>query len=132
MSQLNLCLCLRSLYEFHFEFWIINFILKFLSIYCDNSNIVFMTKNNEHSSRSKYTDFKVISVRKNKIIIKYESTLLTAIDLLTKGVWHIKLKCDLVLLCNFVIELYSSIKLHLWCFPLLEINKIDHLHLVNH
>ena len=67
-----------------------------LRIYCDNSVVVFMAKNNKSGSRSKHVDIKCLAIRKRvqekKVVIEYVSTELMIVDPLTKGMPPLKFK----------------------------------------
>ena len=60
-----------------------------LRIFCDNSVVVFMAKNNKSDSRSKYIDIKYLAIRERikdkKVVIEHISTELMIADPLTKG-----------------------------------------------
>ncbi|PON66928.1 Bulb-type lectin domain containing protein [Trema orientale] len=75
---------------------IVDSISRPLKIYCDNSAIVFMTKNNKSGSRSKHIDIKYLAIRervKEKIVvIEHVTTELMIVDPLTKGMPPLKLK----------------------------------------
>ncbi|XP_074304887.1 secreted RxLR effector protein 161-like [Silene latifolia] len=60
-----------------------------LRMYCDNSAVVFMAKNNRSRSRSEHIDIKYLAIRERvqekKVIIEHISTELMIADPLTKG-----------------------------------------------
>jgi hypothetical protein len=60
-----------------------------LRMYCDNSVVVFMAKNNKSGSRNKHIDIKYLSIRERvkekKVVIEHVSTELMIVDPLTKG-----------------------------------------------
>ena len=64
-------------------------ISKPLRIYCDNSAVVFLVKNNKSGSGSKHIDIKYLAlkecVKENKVVVKHISTDLMIADPLTKG-----------------------------------------------
>ena len=68
---------------------IINSVSRPLRLYCDNSAVVFMAKNNKSSSRSKHIDIKYLAIRERvkekKVVIEHISTELMIADPLTKG-----------------------------------------------
>jgi len=67
---------------------VINFISRPITIYCDNSTIVFFSKNNKSESQNKHIDIKYFIVREkvkeHKVLIKHISTRLMIVDLMTK------------------------------------------------
>ena len=78
--------------------WLKNFIfcLKFvdtisrpLKIFCDNSTVVYFSKNNKSSSQSKNIDIKYLMVRdhikRQEVIIEHISTKVMIVDSMTKG-----------------------------------------------
>nr|CAN61165.1 hypothetical protein VITISV_008377 [Vitis vinifera] len=71
-----------------------------LSIYCDNSIVVFMAKNNKSGSRSKHIDIKYLAIREHvkekKVVIEHISTELMIVDHLTKGMPPLKFKDHVV------------------------------------
>ncbi|XP_050908537.1 secreted RxLR effector protein 161-like [Lathyrus oleraceus] len=75
---------------------IMDSISKSLNIFCDNSAVVFMAKNNRSGSRSKHIDIKYLAIRervKDKIVvINHISIDLMIVDPLTKGMPPIKFK----------------------------------------
>lgn len=79
---------------------IMDSISKPLRIYCDNSDAVFMAKNNKSGSRNKHIDIKYLAIRERvkekKVVIEHVSTELMIADPLTKGMPPFKFK-DLVL-----------------------------------
>ena len=68
---------------------IVDSISRPLRIYCDNSAVVFMAKNNKSGSRSKHIDIKYLAIRERvkekKVVIEHVSTELMIVDPLTKG-----------------------------------------------
>ena len=79
------------------ELWLRNFIiglkivdsiLRPLKIFCDNSAVVFFSKNNKSGSRSKHIDIKYLkfreNVKKQKVSIEHISTKLMIADPMTK------------------------------------------------
>jgi len=81
---------------FIFELKIIDTISRPLRIFCDNSIVVFMSKNNKSGSRSKHIDIKYLTIRERvkdkKMIIKHISTELMIVDPLTKSMPPFKFK----------------------------------------
>ena len=71
------------------ELRIVDSISRPLKLYCDNSTVVFMTKNNKKGSQSKHIDIKYLTIRKcvkeNKVVIEHISTKSMFADPLTKG-----------------------------------------------
>ena len=71
-------------------------ISKPLKIYCDNSTIVLMAKNNKSSSRNKHINIKYLAIREHvkekTMVIEHVSTELMIVDLLTKGMPSLKFK----------------------------------------
>ena len=69
---------------------------KPLKMYCDNSTIVFMAKNNKSGSQSKHIDIKSFAIRERvrdkKVVIEHVSTELMLVDPLTKGIPPFKFK----------------------------------------
>ena len=78
--------------------WLRNFIIGLniadsisrpLKIFCDNSAVVFFSKNNKSGSQSKHIEIKYLKVRENvkkqKVSIEHISTKLMIIDPMTKG-----------------------------------------------
>ena len=67
-----------------------------LRMYCDNSVVVFMAKNNKSGSRSKHINIKYLAIRERvrdkKVVIEHVSTELMLADLLTKGMPSFKFK----------------------------------------
>ena len=57
-------------------------------MFCDNSTVVFMAKNNKSGSRSKHIDIKYLAIRERvrdkKMVIKNVSIELMLVDPLTK------------------------------------------------
>ena len=68
---------------------IVDSIFRPLKLYCDNSAVVFMAKNNKSGSRSKHIDIKYLAIRERvkelKVVIEHISTELMIVDPLTKG-----------------------------------------------
>ena len=68
---------------------VVDSISKPLRIYCDNSVVVFLVKNNKSGSRSKHIDIKYLAIREhvksNKVAIEHISTRLMIVDPLMKG-----------------------------------------------
>ena len=64
-------------------------ISRLLRILCNNSDAVFMAKNNKNGSRSKHIDIKYSTIRERvtekKMVIEHINTELMITDLLTKG-----------------------------------------------
>ena len=60
-----------------------------MRIYCDNSTIVFLAKNNKNENCSKHIDINYLAIRKhvksNKVTIKHIRTRLMIVDPLMKG-----------------------------------------------
>ena len=67
-----------------------------LRIFCDNSTVVFLAKNNKSGSRSKHINIKYLAIREHvkerKVIIEHISTELMIVDPLTKGMSLMKFK----------------------------------------
>ena len=65
--------------SFIFGLRIMDSISRSLSIYCDNSDAVFMVKNNKSGSQSKHIDIKYLTiierVKENKVVIEHIGTL---------------------------------------------------------
>jgi hypothetical protein len=82
--------------SFIFGLRIMDSISRPLRIYCDNSAVVFMAKNNKSGSRSKHIDIKYLAIRKRikekKVVIEHVSTELMIADPLTKGMPSLKFK----------------------------------------
>ena len=78
--------CLKS---FISRLRIVDLISRPLKLYCDNSTVVFMAKNNKSGSRSKHIDIKFLAIREcvkeMKVVIEHISTKLMIADPLTKG-----------------------------------------------
>ena len=68
---------------------VVDSISRPLRMYCDNSAVVFMAKNNKSGSQSKHIDIKYLAIREHvkdkKVVIEYVSTELIIVDPLTKG-----------------------------------------------
>jgi hypothetical protein len=75
---------------------IMDSISKPLRMYCDNSAVVFMAKNNKSGSRNKHIDIKYLAIRERvkekKVVIEHVSTELMIVDPLTKGMPPFKFK----------------------------------------
>ncbi|RVX04827.1 Copia protein [Vitis vinifera] len=70
--------------SFIFGFRIMDSISRPLSIYCDNSTVVFTTKNNKSGNRSKHIDIKYLAIREcvkeKKVVIEHINTELMIDD----------------------------------------------------
>ena len=68
---------------------IVDSISRPLKLYCDNSAMVFMAKNNKGGSRSKHIDIKYLAIRKcvkeKKVVIEHISIESMIADPYTKG-----------------------------------------------
>ena len=68
---------------------IVDSIARPLRIYCDNSTIVFFSKNDKYSKGEKHMDLKYLSVKeevqKRRVLIEHIGTDLMIADPLTKG-----------------------------------------------
>ncbi|RVW23075.1 hypothetical protein VitviT2T_005480 [Vitis vinifera] len=86
--------------SFIFGLRVMDSISRSLSIYCDNSVVVFMAKNNKTGSRSKHIDIKYLAiserVKEKKVVIEHISTELMIVDPLTKGMPPLKFKDHVV------------------------------------
>eukprot|EP00253_Pinus_taeda_P009249 PITA_09249 len=75
---------------------IMDSISKPLRMYCDNSVVVFMAKNNKNGSRNKHIDIKYLAIRERvkekKVVIEHVSTELMITDPLTKDMPPLKFK----------------------------------------
>jgi len=75
---------------------IVDTISRPLRIFCDNSVVVFMAKNNKSGSQSKHFDIKCLALRERvkdkKVVIEHISTELMIVNSLTKGMPPFKLK----------------------------------------
>eukprot|EP00253_Pinus_taeda_P009247 PITA_09247 len=75
---------------------IMDSISKPLRMYCDNSIVVFMAKNNKSGSRNKHIDIKYLAIRERvkekKVVIEHVSSELMITDPLTKGMPPLKFK----------------------------------------
>ena len=75
---------------------VVDSISRPLKIYCDNSAVVFMAKNNKSSSRNKHIDIKYLALRERvkekTVVIEHVSTKLMIADPLTKGMPPLKFK----------------------------------------
>jgi len=71
-------------------------ISRSLRIFCDNSTVVFMAKNNKSESQSKHIDIKYLAIRERvkdkKVAIEHISIELMITDPLTKGMPLFKFK----------------------------------------
>ena len=72
-----------------------------MSIYYDNSAIVFMATNNKSGSQSKHIDIKYLAIRervkeKKKVVIEHISIELMIVDPLTKSMPPLKFKDHVV------------------------------------
>lgn len=67
-----------------------------LRIFCDNSIVVFMAKNNKSESRSKHIDITYLAIRERvkdkKVVIEHISIELMIVNPLTKGMPPFKFK----------------------------------------
>ena len=67
-----------------------------MRIFCDNSVVVFLAKNNESGNRSKHIDIKYLTIREHvmekKVVIEHIDTKLMIVDPLTKGMSSMKFK----------------------------------------
>ena len=65
-------------------------------MYCDNSAVVFIAKNNKSGSRNKDIDIKYLTIRErvkeNKVVIEHVNTELMIVDPLTTGMPPFKFK----------------------------------------
>ena len=79
---------------------IMDYIHRPLRMFCDNSAVVFMAKNNKNESRSKHIDIKYLAIRerikKKKVVIEHINTELMIADPLTKGMPPLKFKDHVV------------------------------------
>ena len=77
------------LQNFTSGFGIIDSIARPLRIYCDNSTVVFFSKDDKYSKGAKYVDLKYLSIKKevqkHKVLIEHIGTNLMIADPLTKG-----------------------------------------------
>ena len=75
--------------SFIVELRVVDYISRPLRIYCENSNAIFMAKNNKSDSRSKHINIKYLAIRERvkdkKVVIEHVSTELMIADPLTKG-----------------------------------------------
>nr|XP_033511266.1 secreted RxLR effector protein 161-like [Nicotiana tomentosiformis] len=75
--------------KFIFGLKIVDSISRPLRIFCDNSTVVFFSKNNKSGSRSKHIDIKYLMVRdyvkKQDVCFEHVSTTLMIVDPMTKG-----------------------------------------------
>ena len=67
-----------------------------LRIFCDNSTVVFLAKNNKSGSQSKHIDIKYLAIREHvkekQVVIEHISTELMIVGSLTKGMPPMKFK----------------------------------------
>ena len=86
--------------SFIFGLRIMDSIARPLSIYCDNSAVVFMAKNNKSGSRNKHINIKYLAIRERvkekKVVIEHISTELMIVDPLTKNMPSLKFKDHVV------------------------------------
>ncbi|KAL3533116.1 hypothetical protein ACH5RR_006637 [Cinchona calisaya] len=70
-------------------FRVVDSVSRPLRLFCDNSAIIFMAKNNKSGSRSKHIDIKYLAiqerVKENKVVIEHVNIELTIANPLTKG-----------------------------------------------
>nr|CAN77687.1 hypothetical protein VITISV_002733 [Vitis vinifera] len=82
--------------SFIFGLRVVDSIFRPLKIYCDNSAIVFMAKNNKSSSQNKHINIKYLAtrecVKKKTMVIEHVSIELMIVDPLTKGMPSLKFK----------------------------------------
>ena len=75
---------------------IVDTISRPLRIFCDNSTVVFMAKNNKGGSQSKHINIKYLAIRERvkdkKVVIEHISTKLMIADPMTKGMPPFKFK----------------------------------------
>ena len=75
---------------------VVDSISRPLRMYCDNSAVVFMAKNNKSGSRSKHINIKYLAIREyvrnKKVVNKHVSIKLMLVDPLTKGMPPFKFK----------------------------------------
>jgi len=75
---------------------IVDTISRPLRIFCDNSAVVFMAKNNKSGSQSKHINIKYLAIRERvkdkKVVIEHINTELMIVDPLTKGMPPFKFK----------------------------------------
>ena len=75
--------------NFIISLMIIDSISRHLKIFCDNSAVVFFSKNNRSGIRNKHNEIKYLKVRENvkkqKLSIKHISTKLMIADPITKS-----------------------------------------------
>ena len=87
--NLNNCSSNYLVKKFCFRASIVYSISKPFKIYCDNSAVVFLAKNNKNESHSRHIDIKYLKLREHvkssKVIIRHISTRLMIVDPLTKG-----------------------------------------------
>ena len=78
--------CLKS---FVVGLRIVDSIQRPLRLYCDNSTVVFLAKNDKSGSQSKHTDINYLAIRvrvkEHKVVIKHISIELMVANPLTKG-----------------------------------------------
>ena len=68
---------------------VVDSIQRLLRLYCDNSAVVLLAKNDKNGSQSKHIDIKYLAIREhvkeNKVVIEHISTELKITNPLTKG-----------------------------------------------
>ena len=86
--------------SFIFGLRIMDSIARPLSIYCDNSAVVFMAKNNKSGSRNKHINIKYLAIRERvkekKMVIEHINTELMIVDPLIKSMSPLKFKDHVV------------------------------------
>ena len=85
--------------SFIYRLRIIDSISRPLKVFCDNSTVIFLVKNNKSGGRSKHIDIKYLAIRervKDKaVVIEHASTELMITDPLTKSMPSSKFKDDM-------------------------------------
>ena len=75
---------------------VMDYISRQMKIFCDNSAVVFLAKNNKSVSLSKHIDFKYLAIREHvkekQVVIEHISTELMIVDPLAKGMAPMKFK----------------------------------------
>lgn len=75
--------------EFYLEFGIGNNIARTLRIYCDDTTMVYLSKNNKYANSVKHLHFKYLSLKKKcknkKVTFEHVDIDLMIINLLNKG-----------------------------------------------
>ena len=103
------------------ELRIMDSISRPLKIFCDNSAMTFMDKNNKSSSQSKHIDIKYWTkrecIKENKVVIEYICTKLMIVDPLTKGMPPMKFK-------DHMAQMGLSFILWIWCSIYIICNEI--------